>query len=346
MSAKVSICVPNLNCRPFLPERFETIFAQTLQDWELIVCDSFSDDGAWEYIQQLASREPRMKISQTPRKGIYAGVNDCIRLAKGDYVYIATSDDTMFPSCLEKMVAALEANPDCGLCQCGLVLIDEKGHALPKEKQWEGYSLGAYDSDLVAKKTKRLAPYDGLVHTALFSIYTSLTQLLVRRSVFDRIGLFEGKWGSIGDFEWGMAAGLVENCIYIPEQLATWRIHPSQATQDVHTIEARQKMIDMVRSAFSKAQACSGKSLSHIKIEDLIYFLERDIFEMNYQSQPGAVGKLGYLAGRLLQQPRMALDATRDRLAHNYWGPWYNTNRYDLLKSVLRKYRVPAPVFA
>src|SRR5438477_9294469 len=103
---KVSICVPNLNTRPYLPERFETIFNQTFQDWELIVCDSYSDDGSWEYIQELAAREPRMRISQTPRKGVFAGFNDCIQLARGEHVYIATSDDTMSPDFLEEMVAA------------------------------------------------------------------------------------------------------------------------------------------------------------------------------------------------------------------------------------------------
>ena len=35
MNPKVSICVPNLNTRPFLAERFETIFNQSFQDWEL-----------------------------------------------------------------------------------------------------------------------------------------------------------------------------------------------------------------------------------------------------------------------------------------------------------------------
>ena len=66
---RVSICVPNLGTRPFLPERFETIFNQTFTDWELIVYDSYSDDGSWEYIQELAAREPRMRISQGPREG-------------------------------------------------------------------------------------------------------------------------------------------------------------------------------------------------------------------------------------------------------------------------------------
>jgi glycosyltransferase involved in cell wall biosynthesis len=51
---KVSISVPNLNTRPYLPERFETVFDQTFQDWELVVCDSYSDDGSWEFQETRA----------------------------------------------------------------------------------------------------------------------------------------------------------------------------------------------------------------------------------------------------------------------------------------------------
>ena len=75
-----------------------------------------------EYIQELAARESRMRISQTPRKGVYAGFNDCIQLARGEYVYIATSDDTMSPDFLEKMVAALDRNRDCE-CHCCRILL-------------------------------------------------------------------------------------------------------------------------------------------------------------------------------------------------------------------------------
>ncbi len=44
----VSVCVPVFNGMPFIEERLETILCQTVDDWELIVCDSFSDDGTWE----------------------------------------------------------------------------------------------------------------------------------------------------------------------------------------------------------------------------------------------------------------------------------------------------------
>ena len=76
MNPTVSICVPNLNTRPFLPERFETIFQQTLKDWELLVYDSYSDDGAWENIQQLATKLPclvtMLEGSNTIRRGTMA----------------------------------------------------------------------------------------------------------------------------------------------------------------------------------------------------------------------------------------------------------------------------------
>ena len=102
----VSICLPTLNARRFLEPRMQTILAQTLADWELIVCDSFSDDGTWEYFQQF-KHDPRVRLYQVPKEGLYAGWNECLRRCRGEYVYIATADDTCKPELLEKMVGAL-----------------------------------------------------------------------------------------------------------------------------------------------------------------------------------------------------------------------------------------------
>ncbi len=117
--------MPNLNGRPFLPERLRTITEQTFSDWELIVVDNYSEDGAWEYFQVQARSEPRMKISQSPKEGMYANWNNCLRLAKGEFVYIATSDDTMAPDCLERLIDALDQYPDCDLAHCPLRVIDD-----------------------------------------------------------------------------------------------------------------------------------------------------------------------------------------------------------------------------
>jgi glycosyltransferase involved in cell wall biosynthesis len=167
---KVSICVPNLNTRPYLPEWFETVFNQTFQDWELVVCDSYSDDGSWEYIQELAAREPRMRISQTPRKGVYAGFNDCIQLARGEHLYIATSDDTMSPDFLEKMVAALDKNPGCGVAHCYLDFFDEHGVKISSGHCRDNWFTTRFFGDWNKKYHVRPRGHDAVVALALKAV--------------------------------------------------------------------------------------------------------------------------------------------------------------------------------
>jgi glycosyltransferase involved in cell wall biosynthesis len=232
---RVSICVPNLNTRAFLPERFQTIFEQSFQDWELLVYDSYSTDGAWEYIAGMAAREPRVQAWQGPREGTPGSWTPCVRAARGEYVYIATSDDTMAPDCLEALVDALDAHPSCDLAHCRLHVIDENGREFePLAQWWAAGSLFAQSSGtLLSCPHIRLAPYDGLLHLLGGTVYTSITQLLIRRSLFDRIGFFQSTWRSVGDFNWSMRAGLTANTVHVPDTWGGWRVHSSQATAGV-----------------------------------------------------------------------------------------------------------------
>jgi hypothetical protein len=232
---RVSICVPNLNTRPFLPERFQTIFEQTFEDWELLVYDSYSTDGAWEYISEMAACDPRVRAWQGPKEGTPGSWTPCVRAARGEYVYIATSDDTMAPDCLEALVAALDAHPHCDLAHCRLQVIDENGREVDSLAQWwSAGSLFAQSSgELLSRPHIRLAPHDGLLHLLGGTVYTSITQLLIRRSLFDRIGFFQSTWRSIGDFNWDMRAGLTANTVHVPETWGGWRVHSSQATAGV-----------------------------------------------------------------------------------------------------------------
>ena len=256
---RVSICVPNLNTRPFLPERFETIFRQSFQDWELLAYDSYSDDGAWEYLSDLARREPRMRVWQGPRQGTPGSWNPCIAAARGEFVYVATSDDTMALDCLEKMVAALDAHPECALAHCPLKVINEHGEVIPRlQEAWAEWSYFARSSGLLRDRPHvRLAPFDGLLHLGGETVYRSITQLLIRRSLFDTIGMFESTWGAVGDFDWEMRAGLVASTVHVPHTWGGWRIHSSQATDfaSFGSEEHGQKIDSMIDHAVAACRS-------------------------------------------------------------------------------------------
>ncbi len=229
---RVSICLPNLNTLPYLAERIATIDAQSFTDWELLVYDSYSTDGAWEYFCELAEREPRMRIWQGPREGTPGSWTPCIREARGEFVYVATSDDTMAGDCLEKMVDALDENPDCDLAHCPIKIIDENGE--PGQDWWSGSSLFMKSAgDLAGCHHKRVAPFDGILCMLGDNVYTSVTQLLIRRRLFDRIGFYEKEWGAVGDFHWNFRAGLAASTVHVPDTWGGWRVHQAQATAGV-----------------------------------------------------------------------------------------------------------------
>jgi glycosyltransferase involved in cell wall biosynthesis len=244
----VSILLPNLNNIRFLPERIDTIYAQTFQEWELVISDNFSDDGAWEYFQSLAAKDSRISIFQSPRNGMYSNWNNTIEKARGTYVYIATSDDTMPSDCLAEMVNALESCTECDIAHCPLNAIGVEGENL--DLSW--YRNTAFPlscGDLFTKAHIRYAPFDGLLHLMGSSVYWSITQLLIRRSVFDKVGLFESQWGSMGDYNWNLRASMVSNTVHVPTTWGGWRIHPSQATALCPKDQFQSRMEDMIDHA-------------------------------------------------------------------------------------------------
>lgn len=302
MTPKVSICVPSLNTRPFLPERFETLFQQSFHDWELLAYDSYSEDGSWEYLCELAAREPRLQVWQGPREGIYAAWNECVRRARGEYVYIATSDDTMAPDCLGKLVAALETHPDCDLAHCPLQILGESGPDL--RDWWAQSSVFARSSgDLLGRKHVRRAPFDGLLHLSGESVYISVTQLLIRRSLLDRVGSFESRWGSVGDFNWNMRASLVANTIHVPDTWGGWRVHPGQATQTstLETDQHRHKIEEMIDHAIaSTEQLLTNPIRQQLRSGWCPYARDMRRLLLEVQSRRNPLRRKAFVLGRLL----------------------------------------------
>lgn len=309
----VSILLPNLNNVKFLEQRFESILCQIYTNWELIVIDGYSEDGSWEMIQQYASADQRIVAVQHERQGIYAAINDCINLARGEFIYIATGDDTMSPDCLERMVVTLKANPDCDLCHCCLTIIDEEGKAL--ESAWEGLPSSQFFGAYLSKMHVRIAPHDAILYCCLNTVYSSLTQLLIRRSIFSRVGLFRSDFGSQGDLEWGIRATLQCNTVHIPLPLATWRRHPNQASQDciIDSPQAKVTLVEAVKNAIISGQNQNTKLKLKISLRQLTFCYRFQQLELLIWSQKGTYKKLMHTLNFFLLRPDVVIRFILDR---------------------------------
>lgn len=305
MPPVVSVCLPCKNTRPFLEERIQSILTQTFTDWELIVVDDYSSDGSWEYFFYAARNNTKINLFRGPNLGLYAGWNDAIRRAQGEFVYIATSDDTMRSDCLETMVAALRAHPDCGLCQCRLDIIQADGEIDP-DLDWRKFTFGRFANEWLDKIHIRRAPLDGFLHCALQTVYTSVTQLLIRRELFDHIGLFRTDCGSIADFEWGMRAGFSANVVYLPYDLASWRLHPAQATDTTESSHNRRQLKQLVVDVLRGTNTLMKIYLSDSVMRQLVQFYEEQEF-LFLKRESGAIQKkILFILRTLLQADREA----------------------------------------
>lgn len=109
---KVSVIVPNYNHAPYLRQRFDSIFNQTFQNFEVIILDDCSTDNSKEVIEEYRNRPQVSHIvynetnSGSPFKQWAKGFD----LAQGEYIWIAESDDWAEPTFLEELYDAHQKN--------------------------------------------------------------------------------------------------------------------------------------------------------------------------------------------------------------------------------------------
>jgi glycosyltransferase involved in cell wall biosynthesis len=93
---KVSVIVPNYNHSQFLSERLDSIINQTYKDFELIILDDASTDNSIDVINQYLNKYPeliRFQPSTNNSGSPFVQWDNGIKLAKGEFVWIAESDD-------------------------------------------------------------------------------------------------------------------------------------------------------------------------------------------------------------------------------------------------------------
>jgi len=129
LKPKVTIVIPNYNHATFLVQRLESVFNQTFQDFEVVLLDDKSTDNSVVILERYASH-PKVshfivneENSGSPFKQWQKG----IQLAKGEYIWIAESDDYCELTFLTKLIEQIEGDALIGIAYCQTNDVDENG---------------------------------------------------------------------------------------------------------------------------------------------------------------------------------------------------------------------------
>ena len=162
MTPYVSIIIPNYNHAPYLKQRIESVLSQSYQNFEVILLDDRSTDNSWDILQAYKGHE---KVSHCLRNDRNSGSpfiqwQKGIEIAKGEWIWIAESDDWADESLLESLINLTRLYP-----QVPLVFCQSKTHFDDKieiVRHFKSTALYPFNDDL-----KRFKKYNLIFQTKL-----------------------------------------------------------------------------------------------------------------------------------------------------------------------------------
>ncbi len=225
----VSVIIPNYNHARFLRQRVESVLRQTYQDFEVILLDDCSTDDSQSILREYAS-DPRVRIELNEKNSgsTFKQWNKGVRLARGEYVWIAESDDYAAPRLLEKLVSRLDAEPRTVLCNCRSWRVSAEGQPID--------FLDHYLADLDSHKWTADFCADGREECRKYLVQrntvSSASSVLFRREVYWQVGGADEKLVLCGDWKtWASMALTGGNISYVGEPLNYYRFHDASVSE-------------------------------------------------------------------------------------------------------------------
>jgi glycosyltransferase involved in cell wall biosynthesis len=223
---KVSVIVPNYNHAAYLSERLESILDQTYQDLELLLIDDASTDDSHQVFKRYYSK-PGVRIIVNPVNSgaAFPQWNLGIHFARGEYVWIAESDDSADPHFLEALVPLLDENPNLGLAYCQSRIMNVDGVTVGDSLNWT--------SDLDPERWKNDFVNEGQDEIRNYLIYKNTipnaSAVITRRSVLRLVLPVDTSFQLCGDWmHWGKVL-LHTDLAYVADPLNYWRLGSSNS---------------------------------------------------------------------------------------------------------------------
>ncbi len=227
MKSKVSIIIPTYNMAKYLPQAIDSIFAQTYENYEVIVID----DGSTDNTKQILNKyKDKIKYIYQKNKGLACARNLGVKNSKGTYIALLDADDAWLPNKLSEEVPILDNNLQIGLVHTNAIEIDEEGNTI---------GLSTQSPRL---KTKNMA-----LNLLLRKEHILCLTVLFRKDCLKYVGMFDEKltWLGVEDRDLWVRIAQHFRIEYINKPLALHRIRSDAMSRNLENMmKARYYIVD------------------------------------------------------------------------------------------------------
>jgi glycosyltransferase involved in cell wall biosynthesis len=231
MRPLVSIILPTFNRLKYLSVAVDSVFAQTFQDWELIIADDGSGAETTAYLRKLADL-PRVKLLWLAHTGNPPAVrNAALREAKAEYIAFLDSDDVWMPEKLAAQIVSLRSQTVRQWSYTRCVMVDGSLNPL----------AGACDKPCPA--------IDGWILDQLLKAEVAVVQssVVAARELITAAGGYDEDLPICGDYELYVQLAQRSEVDFVDKPLVLVRRHKEHYCDDVTALTDLRRFIEKVQ---------------------------------------------------------------------------------------------------
>lgn len=236
---EISVVIPTWNRADLVHRAVKSVINQTLPAAEVIVVDDGSDDNTKE---RVARDFPEAVVLTQTNQGVSSARNHGIRMATGEWIALLDSDDEWLPGKLAAQAKLLSIRTNLEVCHTKELWIRDGRRVNPKQKHSK--------------------PEGWIFDSCLPLCCVSPSSILMRRSVFDKVGWFDETLPACEDYDMWLRVfceyevGLVES-----PMLIKYGGHHDQLSRrywgmDRFRVRALEKILQSGRLDQRQFQAC------------------------------------------------------------------------------------------
>ena len=239
----LTVCVPTYNGEKHIRPCIRSILDQTHRELEILIVDDCSQDRTVEIVKEMTSGDRRVRLFQNSRNlGLVGNWNRCVELVQTSWVKFVFQDDTIRTSCVEKMLDA--ACDHAEMVVCSREFTFEEG-VTDKIRNWYLANQALVETKWGDTRVVRASEFqDASLDRLLGNLIGEPTSVMLRRSVFEKYGVFNSMLIMSCDLEYWSRIGVNQGFVWLNERLANFRVH--QGATSANNREARSYRMDIL----------------------------------------------------------------------------------------------------
>jgi glycosyltransferase involved in cell wall biosynthesis len=274
----VSVIIPNYNHAFYLQKRIESVLNQVYNDFEIIILDDCSKDESRQVILKFAEYDKRITtlFNSNNSGSVFKQWAKGLSLAKGDYIWIAESDDYAEPTFLSTLVPLLEKDETLSFAYTNSLIVNEHNDTIGEISDIKKriFDTDHWNHDFVVDGISELNQYLSLQCTV-----NNASAVLFRRSSIEAVGGVDTTFRFAGDWMMYIKLSLHGNIAYIAQCLNNYREHEVNASKksfnDGSQLYERQKCFaftykSTVLNAASLEVMLQQASVEYLKLSFLL----------------------------------------------------------------------------